>query len=200
MITASPTVYQVEVGLSKSHIVRLTSPRPIWDLHKPEVGSFDISCTYAYPDDHSILCKHTVAVLREVKADLSSYYYITTWYSINMYRNTYSYSIEPIRLEDFKDIQLYITDNEYRSDDPFKEKVVLKAKAPKLGQLRGRPKKRRIRKATEAKPKRELRYSHYKQLGYNHRGCRNSRKEESEGRDIEETSSEYTTTSEDELA
>ena len=73
-----------------------------------------------------------------------------------MYRNTYSHSIEPIRLEDFKDIQLYITDNEYRSDDLFKEKVVLKAKAPKLAQLRGRPKKRRIQKAIENKPKREF--------------------------------------------
>ena len=40
--------------------------------------------------------------------------------------------MEPIRLEDFKDIQLYITDNEYRSDDPFKEKVEVKARAPKL--------------------------------------------------------------------
>ena len=108
--------------------------------------------------------------------------------------------MEPIRLEDFKDIQLYITDNEYGSDDPFKEKVVLKAKAPKLAQLRGWPKKRRIRKATEAKPKRELRCSHCKQLGHNRRGCRNGRKEESEGGDIEETSSECTTTSEDELA
>ena len=112
----------------------------------------------------------------------------------------YSHSMEPIRLEDFKDIQLYITDNEYRSDNLFKEKVVLKAKAPKLVQLRGRPKKRRIQKATEAKPKRELRCSYCKQLGYNRRGCRNSRKEESEGRDIKETSSECTTSSEDELA
>ena len=40
--------------------------------------------------------------------------------------------MEPIRVEDFKDIQLYITDNEYRSDDPFKEKVEVKARAPKL--------------------------------------------------------------------
>ena len=62
--------------------------------------------------------------------------------------------MEPIRLEDFKDIQLYITDNEYRSDDPFKEKVVFKAKASKLAQLRGRPKKRWIQKAIENKPKR----------------------------------------------
>ena len=63
MITASPTVYQVEVGLNKSHIVRLTSPIPIQDLYEPEVSSFDVSCTYAYPDDHSILCKYAVAVL-----------------------------------------------------------------------------------------------------------------------------------------
>ena len=47
-------------------------------------------------------------------------------------RYTYSHLIEPIRLKDFKDIQLYITDNKYRSDDLFKEKVVLKAKASKL--------------------------------------------------------------------
>ena len=69
----------------------------------------------------------------------------------------YSHLIELIRVEDFKDIQLYITDNEYRSDDLFKEKVEVKARAPKLAQLRGRPKKRRIRKAIENKPKRELR-------------------------------------------
>ena len=59
-----------------------------------------------------------------------------------MYHNTYSHLMEPIRLEDFKDVQLYITDNKYRSDDLFREKVVLIAKAPKLAQLRGRPKKR----------------------------------------------------------
>ena len=116
-----------------------------------------------------------------------------------MYYNTYSYLIELIRLEDFKDIQLYITDNKYGSNDLFKEKVVLKAKAFKLVQPRGRPKKRWIRKAIENKPKRELRCGHCKQLGHNRRGCRNGRKEESEERDIEETSSEYTTTSEDEL-
>ena len=132
MITANPTVYQVEIGSNKSYTIRLTSPRPIWDLYEPEVGSIDISCSYAYPDDHSILCKHAVTILREVRADPSSYYYITTWYSVHIYRNTYSHPIEPIRVEDFKDIQLYITDNKYGSDDPFKEKVVLKVKAPKL--------------------------------------------------------------------
>ena len=78
MITASPIVYQVEVGLNKSHVVRLTSPRSIWDLHKPEVGSFDVSYTCAYPDDHSILYKYIIVVLREAGADLSIYYYITT--------------------------------------------------------------------------------------------------------------------------
>ena len=53
---------------------------------------------------------------------------------------------------DFKEAQLYITDNKYKSNDLFfLKKVVLKAKASKLVQLRGRPKKRQIRKA---KPKR----------------------------------------------
>ena len=52
-----------------------------------------------------------------------------------MYHNTYSHLMEPIRLEDFKDIQLYITDNKYRSNNLFKEKVELKAKALKLAQL-----------------------------------------------------------------
>ena len=89
-----------------------------------------------------ILCKYTIAVLREVGADPSNYYNIVTYYSIDTYHNTYSHLIEPIRLEDFKDIQLYITDNEYRSDDPFTERIQLKAKAPKLAQLRGQPKKR----------------------------------------------------------
>ena len=72
MITASPIVYQVQVG------PRLTSPRPIWDLHKPEIGSFDISCNYTYSDDHLILCKHIITVLREAGVDPSSYYYMTT--------------------------------------------------------------------------------------------------------------------------
>jgi hypothetical protein len=40
--------------------------------------------------------------------------------------------MEPIRLEDFENIQLYITDDEYESDDPFAEQIELKAKAPKL--------------------------------------------------------------------
>ena len=122
--------------------MRLSNPIYIWLDDIPPEGSFDISCTCCYTNDHSILCKHTITVLREAGADPSSYYYMTTWYSINTYRNTYSHPMEPIRLEDFKDVQLYITDNEYGSDDPFKERVVLKAKAPKLAQLRGRPKKR----------------------------------------------------------
>ena len=57
---------------------------------------------------------------------------MVTWYSVTTYRNTYSYPIEPIRLEDFKDIQLYVTDNKYESDDPFAKQIKLKAKAPKL--------------------------------------------------------------------
>jgi hypothetical protein len=107
--------------------------------------------------------------------------------------------MEPIRLEDFKDIQLYISDDEYGSDDPFKEKIQLKAKAPKLAQLRGRPKKRRIRKTTEERPSKKYRCSHCGQLGHNRKGCRNGRKElevlpvnseESGEEGIEETSSE----------
>ena len=100
-----------------------------------------IICTCGYSEDHSIPCKHAIAVLREGGVDFSNYYEMVTWYSISTYRNTYSYPMEPIRLEDFKDIQLYITDNEYGSDDPFTEPIKLKAKVPKLAQLRGRPKK-----------------------------------------------------------
>ena len=177
VITASPTVYQVEVGNNKSHTVKLTSAIPIWEAHNLEPGSIDISCTCCYPDDYAILCKHTIAVLREARADLSSYYEMVTWYSVTTYRNTYSYPIEPIRLEDFKDIQLYVTDNEYESDDPFAKQIKLKAKAPKLAQLRGRPKKRRIRKVTEGRPKKQLRCGHCKELGHNRKDYRNGRKE-----------------------
>ena len=46
---------------------------------------------------------------------------MVTWYSVTTYQNTYSYPIEPIRLEDFKDIRLYIIDLKYDSDDPFAE-------------------------------------------------------------------------------
>ena len=89
---------------------------------------------------------------------------------VNTYRNTFSFPIKVIRLKDFKDIRLYITDNEYESDDPFTKQIELKTKAPKLAQLRGRPKKRRIRKVTERRPKKQLRYSHCKKLGHNRRG------------------------------
>jgi hypothetical protein len=85
--------------------------------------------------------------------------------------------MDPIRLEDFQNIQLYIPNDEYESDDPFAEQIELKAKAPKLAQLRGRPKKRRIRKATEGRPKKQLRCGHCKELGHNRRGCRNGRRE-----------------------
>ena len=102
---------------------------------------------------------------------------MVTWYSVTTYRNTYSYPMEPIRLEDFKDIQLYVTDNEYESDDPFAKQIELKAKAPKLAQLRDRPKKRRIRKAIEGRPKKQLCYGHCKELGHNRRGYRNGRRE-----------------------
>jgi hypothetical protein len=86
--------------------------------------------------------------------------------------------MDPIRLEDFKDIQLYITDDRYGSDDPFAAQIELKAKAPKLAALRGRPKKRRIRKITEERrPKKQYRCGHCKELGHNRKGCRNGRKE-----------------------
>jgi hypothetical protein len=102
---------------------------------------------------------------------------IVRWYSITTYRNTYKFPMDPIRLEDFRDIQLYITDDTYRSDGVFAEQVKLVATAPNLSQLRGRPKKRRIRKATEGKPKRQLKCGHCKQVGHNRRACRNGRKE-----------------------
>ena len=89
-------------------------------------------CTCGYPEDHYILCKHALVTLRETEEDLSCYYLITTYYSVTTYRNTYSYPIEPIRLKDFKDIQLYITNNEYKNDNPFAKQIKLKTKAPKL--------------------------------------------------------------------
>ena len=133
VITASPTVYQVKIsGNNKSHTVKLTSAIPIWEAHNIKPGSIDISCTCCYPDDYAILCKHAITVLREARVDLSSYYEMVTWYSVTTYRNTYSYPMEPIRLEDFKDIQLYVTNNEYKNDNPFAKQIKLKTKAPKL--------------------------------------------------------------------
>jgi hypothetical protein len=86
--------------------------------------------------------------------------------------------MDPIQLEDFKDIELYITDDRYKSDDPFAAQIKLKAKALKLAALRGRPKKRRIRKITEEKrPKKQYRCGYCKELGHNRKGCRNGRKE-----------------------
>jgi hypothetical protein len=79
----------------------------------------------------------------------------------------------------------------------LKRGIQLKAKAPKLAQLKGRPKKRRIRKTTEERPSKKYRCSHCEQLGHNRKGCRNRRKElevvsvnseESEEEGIEETS------------
>jgi hypothetical protein len=70
--------------------------------------------------------------------------------------------MEPtIRVEDFKDIKLYTTDDEYRSDNPFKEQIQVNTKASKLAILRGRPKNRRIRKKVEKESKKWYKYSHY---------------------------------------
>ena len=102
---------------------------------------------------------------------------MVTWYSVTTYQNTYSYLIKLIRLKDFKDIRLYVTDNKYDSDDPFVEQIKLKAKALKLAQLRSWPKKRRIRKATKERPKKQLRYDHCKELGYNRKGYKNRQRE-----------------------
>jgi hypothetical protein len=143
VIVASPTVYQVNISNNRSHTVHLNSARSIWQSRKSQLGSFEVSYTCNYPEDHFLLCKHAIAVLREAGE---------TWYSVSTYQNTYSFPIEPIRLKDFKDIQLYITDDEYRNNNPFAEQIELKAKAPKLAQLRGRPKKIRIRKTTEERP------------------------------------------------
>jgi hypothetical protein len=76
--------------------------------------------------------------------------------------------MEPIQLEDFENIQLYITNNKYESDDPFTEQIELKAKAPKLAQLRALQKE---------DLKKQLRCGHCKELGHNRRGCRNGRRE-----------------------
>jgi len=54
----------------------------------------------------------------------------------------------------------YIPDPDYKSDDPFAELVLSKAKASELSAIRGRLKKRRIRKATEGRPKRQVRCGH----------------------------------------
>ena len=132
MITASPTVYQVNIGNNRSHTVHLNSARPIWASCEPELGLFEVTCTCGYPEDHFLLCKHTIVVLRETSEDLTSYYQMIVWYSVNTYQNTYSFPIELIRLKDFKDIRLYITDNKYESDGPFAKQIKLKAKAPKL--------------------------------------------------------------------
>jgi hypothetical protein len=132
VIVASLTVYQVNIGNNRSHTVRLNSARSIWQSREPELGLFEVSCTCNYLEDHFLLCKHAIAVLREAGEDFTSYYQMATWYSVSTYRNTYSFPMEPIRLEDFKDIQLYITDDEYGNNDPFAEQIELKAKAPKL--------------------------------------------------------------------
>lgn len=177
VITASPTTYLVEVSNNKSHTVRIISALPIWESRVPSSGTIDIICTCVYPDDHYIPCKHAIAALREAGEDLTSYYAMATWYSISTYRKTYSFPMDPIRLEDFKDIQVYTTNNDYGSDDPFTEPVLVRAKAPKLARLRGRPKKRRIRKTVEKESKKQYKCSHCGQLGHNRKGCRNGRKE-----------------------
>jgi hypothetical protein len=161
-----------------------------------------------------MLCKHAIAVFQYTKEDPRSYQLMVNWYSISTYYSTYQYSIIPIRLEDFKDLVVRITDPMYGIDNPFAELIELKAKAPKLA------KKKRIRKANEGKPKREIRCSHCRQIGHNRRGCRNGRKvpvvdissegnertkgregnEGSEGRDDAEDTSTQEETSEDELA
>ena len=152
MITASPTVYQVNISNNRSHTVHLNSTRPIQASCEPELGLFEVTCTCGYSEDHFLLYKHAIAVLQETNKDLTSYYQIVVQYLVNTYRNTFSFPIKVIRLKDFKDIWLYITDNEYESDDLFTKQIKLKAKAPKLVQLQGRPKKRRIRKITEERP------------------------------------------------
>ena len=82
----------------------------------------------------------------------------------------------PIRIEDFKDLIVHIIDPMCEIDDPFAELIKLRAYVPRLAQLRGRPKKKRIQKAAEGKPKREIRYSYCQQIGHNRKGCRNRRK------------------------
>jgi hypothetical protein len=116
--------------------------------------------------------------------------------------------MELIRLKDFKDIQLYITDDEYRNNNPFAEQIKLKAKALKLAQLQDQPKKRRIRKTTEERPnKKQYRCGHCKELGHNRKGCRNGRKEpevvvisSSEASEEEASKEEASAEDKDELA
>ena len=104
--TASPMTYQIDIGNNRSHIVKFESPPTFWEDSPPESGKISIICTCNYPQDYNIPCKHTIIALREVREDFTCYYQMVTWYSVATYRNTYSFPIEPIRLEDFKDIQL----------------------------------------------------------------------------------------------
>ena len=78
MIIASPIVYQVYISYNKSHIVRLSNAMPIWESHNISLGSIDITCTYIYLEDHLILYKYTVAILREAREDPSCFYEIVT--------------------------------------------------------------------------------------------------------------------------
>ena len=95
----------------ESHIVKLRNTISLWESRDTDPGTIDIICTYCYVSDYAFLCKHAIVILREIREDLNSYYDMTTWYLTITYRNTYSHLIEPIRLEDFKDIRLYYTDN-----------------------------------------------------------------------------------------
>ena len=177
MTTASRQVYQVNTGYNKSHIVKLSDAEPYYKDDEIIPGEIDITCTCCFIDDYNMLCKHAVAVLQHIRENPSNFKSMVHWYSIATYRNTYQYPMDPIRLEDFKDLKVYTQDSEYRDDDPFAQQVEVIATAPRLAQLRGRPKKRRIRKATKGKPKRQLKCGYCKQVGHNRRGCRNRRKQ-----------------------
>ena len=186
VITSSPITYLIRAKNNKSHTVRLQGAIPIWKSHIPESGTINITCTCLYPDNYSIPCKHAIAALCKAGGDLESYYLMSIWYSISTYQKTYSFPIDPIQLEDFKDIELYISDNKYGSNDPFKQQIKLQVKAPKLAQLRGQPKKQCIRKASKKESTKQYRCSYYRQLGHNRKGYRNGQKEQKEEQEVEE--------------
>jgi hypothetical protein len=73
VITASPSIYQVEVGNNRSHTIRISSAVSIWESRVPEPGTYTLTCTCLVPDDHEMVCKHAVAALRAAGQDITSY-------------------------------------------------------------------------------------------------------------------------------
>ena len=61
---ASLTVYQIKISNNnKSYTIKLTNAILIWEAYNIKSGLIDISCTYYYLDDYTILYKHAITVL-----------------------------------------------------------------------------------------------------------------------------------------